>query len=320
MRVDSLQSRFFAAFEGTRNAYPIAIVRVGFFGGLALHFFPSLIHLDENYTAGALRVEEWNHWLYAGLQHVPHSTLRVWSVLTMCACVMGIVGFMPRLAAIVSGLGFYAFASFNGLPVQTLALVDAWAILLVWMICGGGAEALSVDAYLAKRRAAGKGRVDEKAPDPPRAPKLLSALILYQVILGTFFAGVEKVLADWPRTNEMGILLNYPRGFVVRDWVAASSWLHGAAITHSFTWLTLFVELGAPVVFVLGRPRARALVLVVFEAFFLGIVAMLQVPPLFYGIFAVGGLLVLDDAQVEAVTARLRRLNPLRRRELPRRS
>ncbi|HEX3342989.1 MAG TPA: hypothetical protein VHS09_00400 [Polyangiaceae bacterium] len=303
MRADSLPSKFFAAFEGTRSAYPIALFRIAFFGGLALHFFPSLIHLDENYTAGALRTEEWNHWLYTGLQRIPLSTLRVWSVLTMGACVLAILGLWPRATAIVSGVGFYVFASFNGLPTQTLALVDAWAILLVWMICGGGAEALSVEAFLEKRRA----RADA-TDDPPRAPRLLSALVLYQVLLGTFFAGIEKLLAGWPGTNEMGILLNYPRGFVVRDWVAAASWLHGSGITHAFTWLTLFVEIGTPLIFLLGRPRSRAIALAVYEAFFIGIVGMLQVPPLFYGIFAVGGLLVLDDEQVEDVVRRLRRL------------
>jgi hypothetical protein len=78
-------------------------------------------------------------------------------------------------------------------------------------------------------------------------------------------------------------------------------------VTHAFTWLTLVVELGAPLIFVASRnPRLRLAVLVVYEAFFLGIVVMLEVPPLFYCIFAVGGLLVLDDAQVEAITRRLR--------------
>ena len=251
MRTGSLQSRFFAAFEGTRNPYPIAIFRIAFFSGLALHFIPSLLHLDENYAPGALRTEEWNHWLYLALQRVPHSTLVVWAVLTIAACVMGIVGYRPRVAAIVSGLGCYAFASFNGLPVQTLALVDAWAILLAWMICGGGTEVLSVDALL-KRSPGGAADAD----GPPRAPKLLSGLVLYQALLATFFAGVEKILAGWPGTNEMGILLGYPRGHLVRDWVAASPWLHGPVVTHGFTWLTLVVELGTPVVILAwGHPH-----------------------------------------------------------------
>ena len=291
-------NKLFARFEGTRSAYPIALFRIAFFSGLALHFFPSLIFLDDSYAPGALRTDEWSHWLFALFTRVPHATLRVWSIATMVACAMAIVGVMPRFAAIVSGVGFYAFASFNGFPVQTLALIDAWAILLAWMICGGGTEVLSIDALLRKR----KGEVGE-----PRTPKLLSGLVLFQVVLAVFFSGVEKVLAGWPWTNEMGILLSYPRGFLVRDWVAASGWVHGTAITNGLSWFTVVVELGCPVLLVLGRPRARLAALVVFQAFFLGIIGMLEVPPLFYCTFAFGALLALDDDQVEKIAARVRR-------------
>jgi hypothetical protein len=31
----------------------------------------------------------------------------------------------------------------------------------------------------------------------------------------------------------MGIVLSYPRGFMVRDWVASSGWLHASALTNS---------------------------------------------------------------------------------------
>lgn len=305
MRTGSLLDRFFGAFEGTRSAYPIAIFRIAFFVGLAVHFFPSMLHLHDNYSAGALRNEEWNHWLYTHLEHMPEGFVGLLALVTMAACLLAMVGFATRAAVIASGIGFYTFASFNGLPVQTLAIVNAWAILLAWMICGGGDEALSVDAFLKRRRE--PRAADEAAP---RAPKLLSGLVFYQAMMATFFAGIEKVIAGWPWTNEMGILLNYPRGFVIRDWVASATWLHGTLVTRGFSWLTLFVEIGGTLVLVLGRPRARALALLVYEAFFIGIVSMLEVPPLFYFIFAFGGLFALDDAQVDAVVSRLRRLRP----------
>jgi hypothetical protein len=300
MRMGSLQSRFFGAFEGTRSAYPIAIFRIAFFGGLALHFFPSLLNPDDNYTPGALRGDEWNHWLYAQVQHLPHTTMRAWSILTMAACGMAMVGFMSRFAVTVTGFGLYAFASFNWLPVQTIALVTTWAILLAWMICGGGAEVLSVDSMLSRSKRQAKRD----------APKLLSGLVLFQVLLAVFFSGVEKLLAGWPWTNEMGIVLSYPRGFIVRDWVASSEVMRSSVVTHSFTYLTLVVELGCPCVLMLGQPRARIAALVVFQAFFLGIIAMLEVPPLFYFIFAFGALLALDDQQVAWVAARLTRSQP----------
>ena len=194
----------------------------------------------------------------------------------------------------MSGVGFYAFASYNGLHLQTLALVDAWAILLLWSICGGGAAALSV------------GAVRHEKALPPVEPRLLSSLVLYQLLLGVFFAGVEKVIAGWPGTNEMGVILSYPKGFMVRDWVAASPWMHGAVVTHALSWCTLVVELGTPVGLLFRRTRFVSLVL--YEAFFLGIVAMLEVPPLFYFMFAFGAPLALEDDEVERAGAFLRRL------------
>jgi hypothetical protein len=88
---------------------------------------------------------------------------------------------------------------------------------------------------------------------------------------------------------------------LVRDWVAASAWLHGAGVTKAFTWFTMFVELGTPIALLVRRTRVAALI--AYEAFFLGIVAMLEVPPLFYGMFAFGALLALDDAEVATAAA-----------------
>ncbi|HEX8795740.1 MAG TPA: hypothetical protein VF765_32545 [Polyangiaceae bacterium] len=288
--------RFFRAFEGTRSAYPVAIFRIAFFAGLALHFFPSLIWFDEGYRPGALRAEDWSEWLYEHFWRFPQRDLHVLAVLTIVACVMGIVGALPRVAAIVGGVGLYAFTSFNSIHLQTLALVEAWAILLLWMICGGGAATLSVEALLRTRKGA--------APET-REPSLLPGLVLYQVLLAVFFAGVEKVLAGWPWSNEMGIVLSYPRGFLVRDWVAGSSFMHGWLMTHFATCFTLVAELGTPIALLFKRTRLVALV--VYQAFFIGIIAMLEVPPLFYCTFAFGGLLALDDEEVDRLCARLRR-------------
>jgi hypothetical protein len=291
----SALDRSFRPFEGTRNAYPVAVFRIAFFTGLAVHFFPTLLWLDEAYRPGALRSEQWNEWLYDHFLQVPHGALRAMSVVTMLACLTAILGIYPRVSAIVSGVGFYTFASFNSLYVQTLALVPAWAILLLWMICGGGGAALSVPWP----------RKPPAEPGPASEPRLLSGLILFQVLLGVFFSGVEKVIAGWPWSDEMGVILSYPRGFMVRDWVAASSVLHASLVGHALSWFTLVVELGTPLG-LLFRPT-RVASLVVFELFVLGIITMLEVPALFYCIFAFGGLLALDDEQVTGALAFLGR-------------
>jgi hypothetical protein len=272
------RTRFFAQFEGTRDPRLVALFRIVFFSGLALHFFPSLIRLDDAYATGALRTQEWNHWLYFQFTHLPRGLLRVLSLATMAAVVMGIVGLRPRIAAIASFAGLYTFASFNALSLQTLALVDAWAILLLWSICGGGGGAYSVDALLRKSR----------APEP----RLFPTLALYQLLLVVFFSAIEKVLAGWPLNDEMGLLFNYPKGFMVRDWVADAVWLHHPAVTKTLSWATLLVEFGTPIGLLVRRTRLASLV--VFELFFLGIVLSLEVPPLFWCMFAPGALLAFD--------------------------
>ena len=282
MRSDEL----FRPFEGTRDPRPIAIFRIAFFVGIALHFVPSLIWLDIGYGHGAVREPAWNHWLFAHMWKLPFAVLRVMAIATMLAIVAGVVGLRPRIAAIIAGVGCYAFASFNSLHLQTLALVPTWAIFLLWMICGGGSAAFSV----------------ERGSD--REPRLLSSLTLFQVLLAVFFSGIEKLLAGWPLSNEMAIVLGYPKGFIVRDWVAALPSLHGPVVSTVFTWLTLVVELGCPIALLFRRTRMPALI--VWELFFLGIIAMLEVPPLFYFIFAAGALLALDDGQVTTLVSRAR--------------
>lgn len=288
---------WFRPFEGDRDPYPIAIVRIALFAGLLLHFAPSLIWLDIGYGRGAIRVDSWNHWLYSHLWKLPPGVLRAMASVTLLGCVAGLVGLRPRIAAVVAGIGCYTFASFNAIHVQTLALIPAWAMLTLWIICGGGSAVLSIDARL--------------GTPPAREDSLLGSLILFQVLLAVFFSGIEKLLAGWPWSNEMGIVLAYPKGFIVRDWVAALPFLHGPVVSNALTWLTLLVELGTPILLLVRRTRLIALA--VYELFFLGIIAMLEVPPLFYVIFASVPLLALDDEQLATV----RRVACLRRRARP---
>jgi hypothetical protein len=289
-----LATRLFAPFEGRRSATPLALYRIVFFVGLLLHFGPSLLWLDENYAAGVIRSDEWSHWLYMNLWRIPPVLVRIGSLVTLAAIVLAMVGWWTRAAVIVGGVGMYVFASFNGLPVQTLALVDTWALLLLWMICGGGDAALSLRA------------LREKKSEPATEPKLLGALIAYQALLIVFFSGIEKLLAGWPATNELHRLFSYPAGFVTRDWPLGVGLLHDRGFTRVLCTMTLFIELGSPILLLFRRTRLWALL--AWELFFLGVVATIEVPPLFYCMFAPAPLLLLDDEQFDRLAKRLRLL------------
>ena len=267
LRCPGRLDRLFAPFEGTRDPLPLAVMRVAFFAGLFLHFAPSLLWLDIGYGHGAVRADAWSHWLFSHLWRSRRPCSARWrcsrSAPASRASPAG-----PRIAAIVAFAGCYAFASFNSIHLQTLALIPAWAILILWAICGGD----------------------------PRS-RLLAGLVLFQVLLAVEFSGIEKLLAGWPWSNEMAVVLAYPRGFMVRDWVAALPMLHGPVASHLFTWVTLAVELGTPRA--PARPpdsprRARRLASCSSSASS----RCSRCPPLFYCIFAGAPLLALGDDQI----------------------
>lgn len=291
----SRTDRFFAWFEGEANDHLLAVFRVAFFGGVAAHFFPYLLDTDDSYRRGALRSDEWNHWLFLRFDELSPGTVNALAFVTMAAVIAALLGFRTRTSATVAGLGCYAFASFNGLPVQTLALVNTWAIFMAYALADGGSGRFSVDAWMAKR----------EGKELRRETRLLPGLIVTQVWVAVFFAGIEKVLAGWPFVNEMGVVMSYPKGFLLRNWVTDVALLRAPFVTKSFTWFTIFVELLAPPLLLWKRTRLWALLS--WELLFLGIIAMLEVPPLFFCMFAFGPLLLLDDADVTHLVGRFRK-------------
>ena len=192
--------KLFAPFEGERDPLPIAIVRIAFFGGLAIHFFPALCHLDDSYAPGALRTDEWSHWLFVHVPTPAAPRARGAGALTMLAVVPAMVGLFTRdrRDRLRRSASTRSRAS-TACRCRPSRLLDAWAILLLWMICGGG------DGRSRSTRSAAR-------PSPAREPKLLASLILFQILLAVFFSGIEKLLAGWPGTNEMGVVFSLPEG------------------------------------------------------------------------------------------------------------
>jgi hypothetical protein len=280
--------KFFGWFEASCDPRPLAAFRVIFYCGLALHFGPSLIWLEENYSATAFRTDQWNGWLYGIFDSLSSDVVLGFALLTGLALLAGALGIHARAAAIASAIGLYSFSSFNSLQVQTLALSSVFAILWLWAFLGTGDE-----VWALRRR---------KSPDSgllTSAPAICRALIVAQVFMGLFFSGIEKVMANWPLSNEMHVLLSYPGGFMLRPWVAGLPIFENQYVGMALSVMTLIIELGVPVLFIFKKTRLPALL--VYQAFFLGIVAMLQVPPLFYVIYAGCGVLVLSDEEVQRI-------------------
>ena len=264
-----LRDGFFGWFEGPCDPYPFAVFRLSFYSGILLHFLPSVLAFDHNYKAAIARVTSYHSGIHHSWDAVPNPVASVFPWLVMAICTAGLLGVMPRLSAALSGLGLYVLVSVNDINTQTLALSPMFAILWIWAVFGGGNKVLSLRAVVQ-----GNSRVGSLTTQ---------RVIAAHVLIGFFFAGIEKLLAGWPLRNEMAILFVYPEHLVTRSWAAElpPEWaiVFGSLLGIS----TLAVELVGPFALLLRQTRLPALI--VFELFFVGIVLVLAVPPLFAFIY-----------------------------------
>jgi hypothetical protein len=286
-----MSAAFFSSLERPRDPRPMALFRIAFFAGLLVHFAPSLLAVDVEYAVDAARLRLHNGWLYTHLSELPRPLVRGLAVALLVAIGAGIVGWKTRLASAMTMLLSWVFASFNALPVQTIALGCAWSLLPVLAVFPGAASVWSVDALRARRAG--------RAPSPPTTVANLS---LFLVVLPFFGAGIEKIVAGWMTTNEMAMLFRTPPGYILRD-IAFALPLQAPWFSAGIGGLTIVVELAAPVLLLFRRTRLIGLFL--WEALFVGIVALIEVPPLFFAIFFFGVLLFLDADDLERL--RLRR-------------
>jgi hypothetical protein len=279
LNVASLARRCFAPFEGVCDPRPLCLFRILLYLGALLHFVPGFLAMEENYSASAYRHLDWNPYLFSLLPSLSAGVVRLLALATVLCLVCGMLGVLPRLSGFTSWLLTYTFASFNSVPVQTLFLLCLWSILLSFSVLGGGNEALSLPSMVRGTRGVGSLR--------------LRRLIVAEILIALHFSGVEKLTSGWLTTNFMHHLLSYPEGALLRDWAVANAITTSAAFGWAMTWATLAFELLGPLCVFFAR--ARLVFFVVYELFFLGIAAMIAIPPLAYLTFAPAGLLLLDD-------------------------
>jgi hypothetical protein len=273
-------SSTFSVLERPRDARFAALFRIAFFFGLLLHFAPSLLAVDVDYAADAVRLRLHNAWLYAHLSELPRALVHGLAAALLVSLVAGLVGISTRVASASAMALTWVFASFNALPVQTIALECAWSLLPVTAVFPGLSSTWSVDALLARRRG-----------QTLAAPTTVANLGFFLVVVPFFAAGVEKLIVGWMTTNEMAMLFRTPPGYILRD-VAFALPLRSSSLASTFGWFTIAVELLAPVLLCFRRTRLVGLVL--WQALFVGIFALIEVPPLFPAIFVFGVLLVVD--------------------------
>ena len=252
---------------------PITTFRVALFLATGLHFLPTVIAWQDNYGVGAFRVSDWNGSLGSALAQAPW--LCILAALIMFASVgLGVLGIATRASAALLLLSTFALASTNSLNVQTLALPLAWSLLLLVALFGRDGE-MGIPLHR------------------PRSGKLPNGfcgeILIWQLLLGLFCAGLEKLAAGWWTSNPLEVLFNYPSGHLLRDWVGQAN--IPSTVSNALSRSVVFAELAIPAASLV--PFFRPMVFVCLEAFFLGAWAVFEVPPLFPIIYMAGGALLL---------------------------
>jgi spore coat protein CotH len=285
---------FLRWLERPRDPRPIALLRITLFFGVIVHFGPALLAHDVEFAHTAVRARLHNGWLYDHLEQVPRAVVGVFALALVASAASAACGFRVRFASAATMLLSWVFASWNALPVQTIALLCAWSLIPVYAVLPGSASTWSIDAWLAKKQ----GRTLE----PPGA---VASVAWFLVVWPVFFAGIEKIVSGWLQRNEMAMLFRTPPGYILRD-VTFALPLQQEWLSQAIGWGTVFVELTAPTLLLFRRTRAVGLFLWV--SLFLGIVALIEVPPLFFAIFFFGVFLSLETDELDAASRFCRRL------------
>jgi hypothetical protein len=278
-------------YDGERGAYQLAAFRIVFYGGLMIHFVPSVVEYDLNYGAHSLRSVVWDRRVAAW---VLENDLSPIALVTSAAlgCTLGLLGLWPRLAATLAAVGLYGMVNVSMVNTHTLALTYAWFVLWTWAAMGGGDDVLSLRTFVSNEQSA---RVAARAGTTMRTRTVL----LVYLVGALFIAGIEKILAGWAHTLPAKTLLLYPEGTVVRSYLVGlpEPWL--TCLSACFGVAALVVELGAPIAAAYAPSRnASAAVTVLF---FLCVTATMQVPLLFLAIHLGVGVLLVDDNAVRRV-------------------
>ncbi len=205
-------------------------------------------------------------------------------ILLVMACLT--VGFCTRIAAVLSWLAILSYM--NRMPTSLFGMDAIMSLVMLYIMIGPSGAVLSVDHWLARRRARRSGNVADPALAPTPAPLVSAnlALRLFQVHLCIiyFASGSSKLQGHtwWLGTAVWGTMANYefspmynPLYLESLRFLARRRWLWELFITGS-TAFTLAFELGFPFLVWLRSWRwvmlAAAAGLHLGIAFFMGLV------------------------------------------------
>lgn len=271
-------ARFLEYLSQPVSARPTIFFRYVLLIAVCLHFFPSIAETKLNYAPYAFRAPIiWVDF------HRAYSSWPEWIIYAIhCFFFTGLLLMLldvfVRIGSLLVCLSVHFYLGVNALNINTLAVWPLVNMLLIFSI------------YPTSGRA--REMFHKK---PATLARALPFLISVQFLGGFFFAGIEKLTAGWLAEEPMFAFMHMANGIMVKTWVKNyASFLMSAGFCTFFAIATVLLELALPLAALFDTLRKPAIIL--YELFFLGIILILDVPPLFYLLFSAGGIVALTPS------------------------
>lgn len=280
-----------AWFLEERPSASLGLFRVALAATIGLHVLPTLLHLEDNYLAGAFREPNPSFFTYGVLAWVdshPDWLVRTMAWLFAVSWLSFLLGLWTRASAILTALGCYYFYARNSLHVGTLS----WDILLVTLFL-----ALLTD-YLGDSFSLDSARRQDPEPFRRKRPFFLQRLLQLQIASTYFYTGLHKITAggNWLLENPYYYLMHDPptgvmKSFPFRDFLAASPQLCYALGLACIAW-----EITLPLWLFWRKTRPWAVAAAILFQFWLLIT--MHVPTIFFFLFPPQLLLFIDPEKL----------------------
>jgi uncharacterized membrane protein YphA (DoxX/SURF4 family) len=275
-------------FEAESDTRFIAIFRIIFFFSVFLHFIPSIIYFEENYTHRHLEenFRSVSFYLESINLYLPEASLRLIAYSSVVFVVLALIGFYTRISSFFCFLTLYSLVSINSDHTETLGLQSMWCILYIFIIFPEPGKSLSVSSYYNRKE------TKQHLADNSYA----SGLIIFSLLTIICSSGVEKIIAGWPSTNVMHTFFNFPQNTMIRAWVYNFPIFKNENLGYIISCATVIFEVLAP--FLMFWKKIRIFLIIAYEIFFLSIFLTMEIPFLFFGIYAALGILLLPKSYV----------------------
>lgn len=277
-------------FLEERPSTALSLFRIFSALATALHVFPSLLEMEDNYLKNAFVSLNGSFFPISILKAVaecPDAVVYGAAVWLILFWFLFLIGLLTQVSAIGMSLGCYFFYARNALHIGTLSYDILLVTLFLMCVTPYPGDHFSVDSWLRRRRGL-QARL---------RPIFLQRLLQLQLAQTFMFTALSKITSggNWLTENPYFYLVASSAGSVVKDFPLRDLLCLHPGLCYVLGITLLVFEFLLPVLWFVPRTRSAAVGAgIAFQAMLL---ITLHVPSLFFFLFPPQMLLFLEWGQ-----------------------